>query len=72
MFVVWLNVDRPTKKCTIHSDENCIYVVEKGETPYKGLEKMKKDGGWFSFKNIADAERFCKTRFPDYELVRHC
>ncbi|WP_281179246.1 hypothetical protein [Vulcanibacillus modesticaldus] len=35
--MVWMNIDKPTKKCTIHSDANCTYVKKKKETLYKGL-----------------------------------
>jgi hypothetical protein len=70
--MVWVNVDRPTRRCTLHTNLDCVYVARKQETLYKGLEKMRRDGGWFSFPTLKDAERFCKTRFSDYSIIRHC
>lgn len=42
MFLV--NVDKPTRTCTIHK-EGCRYVL-KNETPLKGIGELKDDGGW--------------------------
>jgi hypothetical protein len=70
--MIWVNVDKPTKRCTIHANPNCVYVIRKRETSYKGIEKMKRDGGWLSFSTIEDAESFCKTKFFGYSTIRHC
>ena len=53
--MVWVNIDKPTKKITIHTNENCTYVVDKKETPYKGIEELKRDGGWISFNGEDEA-----------------
>ena len=51
----WVNVDEPdNRKCTIHGEE-CRYVL-KSETPYKGIGRLKCDGGWFPFPSIEEAE----------------
>ena len=40
--------------------EGCKYEQAKRETPNKGINQRKKDGGWFSFPTEAEARR----RFP--------
>jgi hypothetical protein len=67
----WVNVDKPTKKCTIHN-EDCTYVVGKKETDFKGIEILKRDGGWFSFSSNSDAENYCRSKFNNYSIVKHC
>ena len=42
--MVWVNIDIPTKRCTIHS-ETCIHVQNRRETKYKSVNKLKRDGG---------------------------
>ncbi len=44
----WLNVDTPTKRCVIHRGA-CGYALAKRETPYKGIGRLKRDGGWLHF-----------------------
>ncbi len=57
---IWVNVNRPTKKLTIHTNPKCEYVLGKRETNYKGLEEMKRDGGWVSFDSLEKAKYYCK------------
>ena len=57
--MVWVNVDKPTKKLTMHTNLSCIYVLKKKETPFKGIEELKRDGGWFSFNNEDEAHIYC-------------
>ena len=45
---VWVNIDIPTKKFTIHT--NCQYTDRKKETLYKGIENLKRDGGWLEVR----------------------
>ena len=45
MGIVWVNIDKPTKKCTIHTNDRCQYVINKKETSLKGIENLKTDGG---------------------------
>ena len=54
--MIWVNVDKPTKKLTIHTNPNCIYVLNKKETLNKGIGKLKRDGGWISFISIEEAQ----------------
>ena len=53
--MVWVNIDKPTKKITIHTNENCTYVIDKKETPCKVIEKLKRDGGRISFNGEDEA-----------------
>jgi hypothetical protein len=57
--MIWVNLDKPTKKLTIHTNLSCIYVLNKKETPNKGIGKLKRDGGWISFTSIEEAQNYC-------------
>ena len=57
----WVNVDKPTKTCTIHN-EGCQYILTS-ETPFKGIGELKRDGGWLSFTFIREAENYCGTEW---------
>ncbi len=39
---VWVDIDKPLKHCTLHTCTHCTYIVYKKETPYKGINKLKK------------------------------
>ncbi len=70
----WLNVDIPTEKCTLHR-EGCTWKPRK-EPGYKGFGKLKRDGGWLSFKTDSDAESYYRGDWQGkgYEYIRcsHC
>ncbi len=57
----WVNIDKPTKTCVIHK-EGCRYILSE-ETPYKGIERLKCDGGWFSFVSLEEAENYAKEEW---------
>jgi len=57
--MIWVNVDRPTRKLTIHTNPKCEYVLNKRETNCKGIEEMKRDGGWVSFDSLEKAKYYC-------------
>ena len=59
----WLNVDNSTNIWKLHID-SCIYGVPR-ETPSKGINEMRKDGGWFEFETVHDAHVFFKNTKPD-------
>ena len=69
--MVWLNVDKPTKRCTLHTDNRCTYL-QKRETLYKGLESLKRDGGWLSFADPKLAELYHQSNLAEYEFSDHC
>ena len=72
IFMVWLNVDKPTTKITLHTDNSCYYVQTKGETSLKGLGDLKIDGGWLSFSSKEDVRAYCQSNFPQYKFTEHC
>jgi hypothetical protein len=51
-----LNIDFRTNKARLHKDE-CGYAKRRTETPLKGLESSKRDGGWFSCISPKNVER---------------
>lgn len=55
----WVNVDKPTKKCVIHK-EGCKYEQNKVETLFKGINELKRDGGWFCFVSMEETQDYCK------------
>ena len=64
MKTYWINVDKPTRRCVVHS-EICVYSRKKRETPLKGIERMKRDGGWMPFPSIQEARNyFDENWFP--------
>ena len=69
----WLNVDKPdSKKCTLHTDK-CSYIL-KEETPYKSIERLKRDGGWFVFPSRREAIAFYEQEWKPqgYSLSEDC
>jgi hypothetical protein len=67
---VWANIDIPTKTYTIHKD--CNYVARKRETQLKGIERLKRDGGWLSFKSRQKAKKHRKNDYANFKIVEHC
>lgn len=68
--MIWMNIDIPTKICTIHS--NCSYVERKKETLFKGIHELKRDGGWKSFNSKEEAISYHTEKYLDYKLIVHC
>jgi hypothetical protein len=68
----WLNIDIPSKVCTVHSILQCTYVGQKKETPFKGIDLLRRDGGWLRFDNLEEANRFCRDQYSVYKLFVHC
>lgn len=66
----WLNVDKPDLACTLHR-ENCSSWPEN-KPKYKGFGELKRDGGWFSFKTVTDADSFYRDswKYQGYRWVR--
>jgi len=56
----WLNIDLPTQTATLHKGD-CIHADPK-PTEFKGINEMKRDGGWFNFDSVGAAMRFFKTK----------
>lgn len=62
---MWLNVDIPTKKVTIHEDD-CRYIP-KGDSKYKKLNGLLRDGGWLNYKNREEALLEYEHNYREYE-----
>jgi hypothetical protein len=56
----WLDVDLPAQTATLHRSE-CMHVFPKA-TDRRGVNKMKSEGGWFSFNSAGEAMRFHKIK----------
>jgi len=55
-----INVDRPTKRVTIHRSGGCTSVMNKAETPLKGVGQLKADGGWLKFETEDEAAAYAE------------
>lgn len=62
---MWVNIDKPTKKVTLH-EERCLYVPTE-DSEYKKIGRFGRDGGWFKFKNREEILRFYEENFSDFE-----
>ncbi|GEL77833.1 hypothetical protein [Tenuibacillus multivorans] len=67
---VWVNIDVPTQRFTLHRE--CMHTNRMCETPYKGIGKLKRDGGWIRFRNIDVAVKRQEEDYNQFELVIHC
>lgn len=57
MSICWMNIDKRTKSCMLHSDV-CRFSRGKRETPFKGIGTIKRDGGWMPFISIEKARTY--------------
>lgn len=71
---IWVNINRPTKKCTLHTNLSCPYVLAIKETNRKGIEDLKRDGGWKSFSGYIEAMDYCKEwkENKDFSVTTCC
>jgi hypothetical protein len=67
----WLNVDRPTQSCRLHSSR-CGYATRREGTPFKGVGRLLRDGGWLRFPSPADAYEYAKRKFPKAKFRASC
>ena len=70
---VWVNISRTLKRCTIHANQDCFYVINRRETRYIGMGKLKRNGGWIGFPDIESVQLFC-SEFENkgYTKKKHC
>ena len=54
----WVNVDFPTSSYRLHRVD-CRYCTPS-ETPFKGVKKLKRDGGWLEFSSKVEARNHWK------------
>ncbi len=68
----WLNVDIPTKICTIHRS-NCPFTRRIKETDVKGIGRIKIRGGWLQFNSIDEIREYFEANFNTKKYVlRYC
>lgn len=67
----WLNIDLPTKTVTLHR-LNCTNVISRKESIYKGINILRRDGGWLYFESKDDADLFCVNQYAGYKKIPHC
>lgn len=69
----WLNVDKPTKKCTLHT-EGCTFEKKKKGTLFKEIGDIKKHGGWMAFSTVESAQVYFKQEWnkQGFELSKVC
>ena len=69
----WLNIDKPTKRCIIHTDD-CVHVIGKSETSLKGDGELKRDGGWLEFDTPEKAREFAEDKMGhlDGVIIKDC
>ena len=56
ILVLWLNVDKPTGVWRLHK-ESCLFC-KPIETKFKGVNKWKRQGGWFKMTSLTSAYEF--------------
>jgi len=56
--MITINVDKPTKTVTIH----------KSDCDSLNKTKKEQDGYHQNFKNIEDAQKYIKEKYPEYKL----
>ena len=64
-----LNLDKPTRTATLHSD-GCPMVPTPRETQWKLLEKMGRDGGWFTVSSDAEAHTLVQKELTGAVFIR--
>ena len=73
---VWVNIDKPTGRCTIHADPNCTDVrkwLPQIPTAKKSLGlPLGGNGGWIPFETLEEAKRYCRNVHPNYKKSQHC
>ncbi len=68
----WLNIDIPTRICTVHSDK-CSFVKKIMETMFKGVGELKRDSGWLKFKSMNEINSYFKLNFEGKGFIlRKC
>ena len=68
--MIWLNVYVPSKTVRIHKEE-CRYC-RPNSSLLKGLNKMQKEGAWFSFDTYQDAMKYYREHFLEKMTLKSC
>lgn len=70
--MVWMNIDKSSKKCTIYSDSDYLYFKNMNGTKYKGVGELKRGGDWLHFENIREANEYYLLKYDRYTLIDQC
>jgi hypothetical protein len=63
-----LNIDKPLRKATLHTEE-CSRIPRPVGTDLKPHGRLGRDGGWFAVFSEADARLIHRREFPRAEFV---
>lgn len=61
----WVNVDFPTRSYKLHRID-CKFSTPT-ETPLKGVEGLKTDGGWLKFSNKKEARDYWRSHHLNFK-----
>lgn len=70
--MIWVNIDVPARRYTIHESSVCRYVLRKKRSLLHSLDWLTRDGGWLSFDSMANALARQQKQYPDFDVVEHC
>lgn len=59
---VWIDIDKPTKTFSIHSQNN------SRNPKFKGINQILRDGGWFEKESYEASITLYKSQYSDYKL----
>jgi len=68
--MIWLNVYVPSKTVRSHKEE-CRYC-RPNSSLLKGLNKMQKEGTWFSFDTYQDAMKYYREHLLEKMTLKSC
>jgi len=68
---VWVNIDIPLKKYTVHYDA-CPFVVDMEEKTKQGWEKKQGTGGWEHFQSKEEALDYYRVNYGDKLMLSEC
>jgi hypothetical protein len=60
----WVNIDFPFRSYRLHR-EDCRHC-NPTETTWKGIEELKRDGGWLKFSNKKEARDYWKLHHSNF------
>ena len=66
---MFLNIDKPHRSATLHS-AGCSFLPQPLGTEFKLVDKLGRDGGWFSVASEAQARAVWREEYPRAEFIR--
>lgn len=72
---VYVNIDKPLKRITVHRNQKCTYVSRYlQETDFKGVGNLKRDGGWLILRDQTEFQNNKEVKGAQrdgYDII-HC